>query len=193
MRRCDEPGHAAVKAAVLLGALTVAAGASMALAGREKQPAVPAVPAPRYCTRGMCANAQRWALQALRNDRRRRWAEQREWLLTLQVEKLHRRLTLRRLQARQPSPIPPDNSWRANTVWDRLADCESGGDWSYNGSSGFDGGVQFHPGTWSAYRHDEPAYAYQATREQQIAVAERVLAAQGWSAWPACARELGLR
>lgn len=81
----------------------------------------------------------------------------------------------------------------SGSVWDKLSGCEASGDWSYNGPSGFDGGVQFEPGTWSAYRlPGYPAYAYQATREQQIAVAERVLAAQGWGAWPACSAKLGL-
>lgn len=79
-------------------------------------------------------------------------------------------------------------------LWDRVAECESNQRWSYNGSSGFDGGLQFHPGTWSAYKPaDYPAYAYQATREQQILVAEDVLASQGWRAWPACSKKLGLR
>jgi hypothetical protein len=79
-------------------------------------------------------------------------------------------------------------------VWGALASCESGQDWSYNGGSGFDGGLQFHPGTWSSYRlPGYPAYAYQASAAQQIAVAERVLADQGWLAWPACSLKLGLR
>jgi Transglycosylase-like domain len=79
-------------------------------------------------------------------------------------------------------------------VWDRLASCESGQTWNYNGPSGFDGGLQFHPGTWSAYKlPGYPRYAWQATREMQIRVAERVLAAQGWGAWPACSAKLGLR
>lgn len=79
-------------------------------------------------------------------------------------------------------------------IWDQLAGCESGGDWAYNGGSGFDGGLQFHPDTWSSYRlPGYPAYAYQATREQQIAVAQRVLASSGWGAWPACSAKLGLR
>ncbi|MDX1658758.1 MAG: transglycosylase family protein [Nitriliruptorales bacterium] len=92
-------------------------------------------------------------------------------------------------QAAASAPAQPSGS-----VWDRLAQCESNGDWDYNGSSGFDGGLQFHPDTWTAYKPaDYPAYAYQATRAQQILVAERVLAAQGWGAWPACSAKLGLR
>ena len=81
-----------------------------------------------------------------------------------------------------------------NGVWAALAECESDGTGSYNGSSGFDGGLQFHPGTWSAYRPaGYPAFAYQASPWQQIVVAERVLASQGWGAWPACSAKLGLR
>jgi murein DD-endopeptidase MepM/ murein hydrolase activator NlpD len=79
-------------------------------------------------------------------------------------------------------------------IWDALALCEAGARWSYDGSSGFDGGLQFHPATWSAYRlPDDPEHAYEATREQQISVARRVLAEQGWQAWPVCSRRLGLR
>ena len=76
-------------------------------------------------------------------------------------------------------------------VWDRLAQCESGGRWSID--SRYDGGLQFHPDTWRAYGGTEfAAYAHQATREQQIAVAERVQDDAGWGAWPACSRKLGL-
>lgn len=79
-------------------------------------------------------------------------------------------------------------------VWDALAECESGGDWSIDTGNGFSGGVQFHPGTWRAMGGEEfAATANQATREQQIAVAERVLAEQGWGAWPSCSSQLGLR
>jgi hypothetical protein len=79
------------------------------------------------------------------------------------------------------------------SIWDRLAQCESGGNWSSNVGT-FDGGLQFHPGTWRAYGGTQYApAANQATREQQITVAQRVLAAQGWGAWPACSRKLGLR
>ena len=83
---------------------------------------------------------------------------------------------------------------RRGDVWDRLAECEAGGNWDYNGGSGYDGGLQFLPSTWRAYNGaDFAEYAWQATREQQIAVAERVLADAGWRAWPTCSRRLGLR
>ena len=79
-------------------------------------------------------------------------------------------------------------------VWDRLAECESGQRWDYNGGSGYDGGLQFLPSTWRAYGGTQYAqYAYQASREQQIDIAERVLDDVGWSAWPTCSRKLGLR
>lgn len=93
----------------------------------------------------------------------------------------------------RPAP-PPAPAVTSGSVWDRLAECEAGGNWQENAGTIFDGGLQFHPGTWTAYAPDGyPAEAWQASREQQIAVAERVLADQGWGAWPACARKLGLR
>ena len=73
------------------------------------------------------------------------------------------------------------------SVWDELAQCEATGDWSINTGNGYSGGLQFNAQTWQAYGGGEYApEAYQATREQQIAVAEKVQAAQGWGAWPAC-------
>lgn len=80
------------------------------------------------------------------------------------------------------------------SVWDAIAACESGGNWSINTGNGYHGGLQFNPGTWAAY--GGTAYAPTAdlaTREQQIAIAERTQAAQGWGAWPACTARLGLR
>ncbi len=77
--------------------------------------------------------------------------------------------------------------------WDRLAQCESGGNWAIDTGNGYQGGLQFSPSTWAAY--GGTAYAPSAnlaTREEQIVVAERVLAAQGWGAWPACSASLGL-
>lgn len=92
------------------------------------------------------------------------------------------------------TPAPARKRMVGEWPWDAVAECESGGDWSYNGSSGSDGGLQFHPTTWSAYSPpDFPLFAWQATREQQIFVASLVLADQGWNAWPTCSRRLGLR
>jgi hypothetical protein len=86
-------------------------------------------------------------------------------------------------------PVLPAVS--ARSVWDTLAQCESSGRWNTNTGNGFAGGLQFTPGTWRAYGGvGSPATA---SRAEQIAVAERVLAVQGWRAWPACSRALGLR
>jgi resuscitation-promoting factor RpfA len=80
------------------------------------------------------------------------------------------------------------------STWDRLAQCESGGNWSINTGNGFSGGLQFTPSTWRAYGGTAYASsAYLAGRSAQIAVAQRVLASQGWGAWPACSAKLGLR
>ena len=80
------------------------------------------------------------------------------------------------------------------SVWDSLAQCESGGNWAINTGNGFQGGLQFTPSTWAGYGGTAYApSAHMATREQQIAVAERVQAAQGWGAWPACTASLGIR
>lgn len=79
-------------------------------------------------------------------------------------------------------------------VWDQIAQCESGGNWATNTGNGFSGGLQFTDSTWAAYGGTQYApQAHMATREQQIAVAERVRAGQGWGAWPACTSRLGLR
>ncbi|QMV86434.1 transglycosylase family protein [Corynebacterium hindlerae] len=80
------------------------------------------------------------------------------------------------------------------SVWDALAQCEATGNWSINTGNGFSGGLQFTPSTWLGFGGGEYApAAYLATREQQIAVAQKVQAAQGWGAWPACTAKLGLR
>ncbi|MFH8345737.1 transglycosylase family protein [Streptomyces sp. NPDC018045] len=77
-------------------------------------------------------------------------------------------------------------------VWDRIARCESGGNWHINTGNGFSGGLQFTNSTWRA--HGGTAYAPTAagaSRAQQIAVASRVQASQGWGAWPTCAARAG--
>jgi hypothetical protein len=78
-------------------------------------------------------------------------------------------------------------------TWDRLAGCESGGNWHINTGNGYYGGLQFNAGTWTNYGGGRFApRADLATREEQIAIAEKVLHGQGWGAWPACSSRLGL-
>ena len=90
-----------------------------------------------------------------------------------------------------PAPAPTTNYASGSTVWDSLAQCESGGNWAINTGNGYYGGLQFDLSTWAAYggagRPD------QASRETQIAIASRVRDARGgYGSWPACARSLGL-
>lgn len=71
--------------------------------------------------------------------------------------------------------------------WDRVAQCESGGNWAINTGNGYHGGLQFSPSTWSGHGGQKyAATAYQATKGQQIEIAENVLANQGKGAWPTC-------
>jgi resuscitation-promoting factor RpfA len=78
-----------------------------------------------------------------------------------------------------------------DSVWDRLAACESSSNWHANTGNGFRGGLQFTDSTWRSFGGS--GSAHNASREQQIAVAERVLATQGWNAWPSCSRKMGVR
>ncbi|MCU1516833.1 MAG: transglycosylase [Pseudarthrobacter sp.] len=82
------------------------------------------------------------------------------------------------------------NAATPTSTWDQLAQCESGGNWSTNTGNGYTGGLQFSSSTWAAY--GGTGSAADASREQQIAVAEQVQASQGWGAWPSCAAQLGL-
>jgi uncharacterized protein YabE (DUF348 family) len=77
------------------------------------------------------------------------------------------------------------------SVWDALANCEAGGNWAINTGNGYYGGLQFNLGTWRA--NGGTGMPHQASREEQIAVGQRVQTSQGWGAWPGCARKLGLR
>jgi hypothetical protein len=76
-------------------------------------------------------------------------------------------------------------------VWDQIAKCESGGKWNTSTGNGFSGGLQFTPSTWRAY--GGKGNAASASREEQIRVAERVLAGQGWGAWPVCSKKAGAK
>jgi LysM repeat protein len=77
------------------------------------------------------------------------------------------------------------------SVWDRLAACESGGNWSINTGNGYYGGLQFSLRTWQAVGGS--GYPHENSREEQIARAEILLARSGWGQWPACSSKLGLR
>lgn len=96
-------------------------------------------------------------------------------------------------------PAPPRAANYAagdGSRWDQLAQCETGGNWSANTGNGFGGGLQFmHQrsySTWLSYGGGEFApHPWEASREQQIDIAERVLASSGWRAWPGCSRKFG--
>ncbi len=89
------------------------------------------------------------------------------------------------------SSAPAAAAVASGSVWDRLAQCESGGNWQINTGNGYYGGLQFTQGTWAA--NGGQGSPQNASREQQIAVAKNVQASQGWGAWPACSSQLGLR
>ena len=71
-----------------------------------------------------------------------------------------------------------------DSTWDRLAQCESGGDWSINTGNGYYGGLQFTMGTWRS--NGGSGSPHHASRAEQIRVAENVLRTQGIGAWPSC-------
>jgi resuscitation-promoting factor RpfB len=83
------------------------------------------------------------------------------------------------------------SSTPSGSVWDKLAQCESGGNWSINTGNGYYGGLQFSLSTWRAYGGS--GMPHQASREQQIAIAKKLQADAGWGSWPACSSKLGLR
>ncbi|MEU9407151.1 transglycosylase family protein [Streptomyces sp. NPDC048281] len=87
------------------------------------------------------------------------------------------------------APLMAAGSASAATAseWDTVAQCESGGNWSINTGNGYYGGLQFSASTWAAYGGTQyAAQANQASKAQQITIAEKVLAAQGRGAWPVC-------
>ena len=81
----------------------------------------------------------------------------------------------------------------AGSVWDRVAACESGGNWSINTGNGYYGGLQFSGSTWRGFGGGQYASrADLATKSEQITVAQRVLKVQGPGAWPVCSVRAGL-
>lgn len=90
--------------------------------------------------------------------------------------------------ARQAASTPVVAS---GSVWDRLAQCEAGGNWHINTGNGYYGGLQFSLGSWQGVGGS--GLPSDASREEQIARGEMLLARQGWGAWPSCSAKLGLR
>jgi hypothetical protein len=89
------------------------------------------------------------------------------------------------------APASEDVPATGNTsAWDRIAECESGGNWSINSGNGYYGGLQFNHQTWVAYGGDAYATnAHLASKAQQIAIAEKVRADRGgYGAWPVCGK-----
>ncbi|MEU0074469.1 transglycosylase family protein [Streptomyces sp. NPDC006332] len=103
--------------------------------------------------------------------------------------------------AAPPPPFPgppqrrvPYECAKDQWPWGCVAQCESGGRWHVNTGNGFYGGLQFWQPTWKEYGGLKYApRADLATRAEQIAVARKVLAVQGWNAWPACSARYGLK
>jgi putative cell wall-binding protein len=102
----------------------------------------------------------------------------------------------------RPQPAPacdtryasPDCTYRyrhAVATWERLAQCESGGNWAINTGNGYYGGIQFSLSSWRAV--NGAGYPHQNTKWEQIHRGELLQQRQGWGAWPACSRKLGLR
>lgn len=91
-----------------------------------------------------------------------------------------------------PPPTPPIQvSASDDSVWDRLAQCESGGNWAINTGNGYYGGLQFSLSSWRAV--GGTGYPHEHSRETQIEMGKRLQASGGWGHWPACSRKLGLR
>jgi hypothetical protein len=93
------------------------------------------------------------------------------------------------------TPPPPPAATTANgdpndpASWDRMAQCEAGGNWAANTGNGYFGGLQFSLSTWRSY--GGTGYPHEASKATQIAIGKKLQAAKGWSAWPGCARKLG--
>ena len=92
----------------------------------------------------------------------------------------------------EPEPAPAESTSGVDgATWDRLAECESNGDWSINTGNGYYGGLQFAQSSWEWVGGS--GMPHEASRAEQIDRAEVLLQRQGWDAWPACSSQLGLR
>jgi uncharacterized protein YabE (DUF348 family) len=86
---------------------------------------------------------------------------------------------------------PAANYASGSTVWDRLAECESGGNWAANTGNGYYGGIQFSASTWHAVGGS--GLPHEHSREEQIKRGQILQAQSGWGQWPHCSAQLGLR
>jgi LysM repeat protein len=91
----------------------------------------------------------------------------------------------------QPAPAAVPANAVSGSVWDRLAQCESGGNWAINTGNGFYGGLQFTLATWRGVGGS--GYPHQASRAEQIKRGQILQARSGWGQWPACTAKMGLR
>jgi hypothetical protein len=92
---------------------------------------------------------------------------------------------------RVPPPPPARTASAGTSVWDRLAQCESNGNWQANTGNGYYGGLQFLPSTWRSVGGS--GLPHQASKSEQIHRAQILQQRSGWGQWPACSRRLGLR
>lgn len=90
-----------------------------------------------------------------------------------------------------PQPAAPAVSAASGSVWDRLAACESGGNWQINTGNGYYGGLQFSAATWQSV--GGTGLPHQHSRDEQIRRGQILQARSGWGQWPACSAKLGLR
>ncbi|NPC97398.1 resuscitation-promoting factor [Nocardioides sp. zg-DK7169] len=90
-----------------------------------------------------------------------------------------------------PAPAPAADYSGGDTVWDRLAQCESGGNWATNTGNGYYGGLQFSAGTWASV--GGTGLPHQHSREEQIKRGQILQSRAGWGQWPHCSSQLGLR
>jgi len=96
-------------------------------------------------------------------------------------------------QPAQDSTARVDNAADSDSTWDRIAACESSGNWAIDTGNGYQGGLQFLESTWKEFGGTKySASADKATKAQQIEIARHVQAAQGWGAWPVCSRKAGV-
>lgn len=89
--------------------------------------------------------------------------------------------------------VAPAAHAASDRTWNRLAECESGGRWHIDTGNGYYGGLQISKSTWDGFGGGRfAAFPDNASREQQITIAERIQDGQGWGAWPSCSQQIGV-